>query len=183
MPAREVVIPGRHNLANVLAAMALAQVQGVKVEAMRAAVRGFKGLDHRSQVVAEKDGVQWINDSKGTNVGATVAALAGMTRPVVLIAGGDGKDADFAALKPVVAAHARAVVLIGRDAPQIEAALAGTVPVAHASDMTDAVRRARAVAQPGDAVLLSPACASFDMFKNYEHRGHVFAQAVLELLA
>jgi UDP-N-acetylmuramoylalanine--D-glutamate ligase len=180
---REVVIPGRHNLANVLAAMALAQAQGVSVEAMRAAVREFKGLDHRSQVVAEKDGVQWINDSKGTNVGATVAALAGMTRPVVLIAGGDGKGADFAALKPVVAEHARAVVLIGRDAPQIEAALAGAVRVVHASDMSDAVRRARAVAQPGDAVLLSPACASFDMFKNYEHRGHVFAQAVRELLA
>jgi UDP-N-acetylmuramoylalanine--D-glutamate ligase len=182
MPASEVAIPGRHNLANVLASMALAQAQGVSVEAMRCAVREFKGLDHRSQIVGEKDDIQWINDSKGTNVGATVAALAGMTRPVVLIAGGDGKGADFAALKPVVAAHARAVVLIGRDAPHIEAALAGVVPAVHARDMNDAVARSRAFAQPGDAVLLSPACASFDMFKNYEHRGQVFAQAVRELL-
>ncbi len=183
MPAREVAIPGRHNLANVLASMALAQTQGVSVEAMRAAVRAFKGLDHRSQIVGEKDDIQWINDSKGTNVGATVAALAGMTRPAVLIAGGDGKGADFTALKPVVAAHARAVVLIGRDAPQIEAALAGVVPAVYARDMRDAVARSRALAQPGDAVLLSPACASFDMFKNYEHRGQVFTQAVQELLA
>ncbi len=183
MPVREVAIPGRHNLANVLASMALAQAQGVSVEAMRAAVREFKGLDHRSQVVAEKDRVQWINDSKGTNVGATVAALAGMSRPVVLIAGGDGKGADFAALKPVVAAHARAVVLIGRDAPKIEDALAGVVPTVYARDMPEAVKQARALTQPGDAVLLSPACASFDMFKNYEHRGQVFAQAVRELLA
>ncbi len=183
VPAREVAIPGRHNLANVLASMALAQTQGVSVEAMRAAVRVFKGLDHRSQIVGEKDDIQWINDSKGTNVGATVAALAGMTRPAVLIAGGDGKGADFTALKPVVAAHARAVVLIGRDAPQIEAALAGVVPAVYARDMSDAVARSRALAQPGDAVLLSPACASFDMFKNYEHRGQVFTQAVQELLA
>lgn len=183
MPAREVAIPGRHNLANVLASMALAHAQGVGVEAMRTAVREFRGLDHRSQVVAEQDGVQWINDSKGTNIGATVAALAGMTRPVVLIAGGDGKGADFAALKAVVADHARAVVLIGRDAPKIEAALAGVVPVVYAGDMSEAVKQARELARPGDAVLLSPACASFDMFKNYEHRGQVFARAVRELLA
>lgn len=183
MPACEVALPGRHNLGNVLAAMALAHAQGVGVEAMRRAVREFKGLDHRSQIVGEKDDIQWINDSKGTNVGATVAALAGMTRPAVLIAGGDGKGADFSALRPVVAAHARAVVLIGRDAPQIEAALAGVVPVAYAKDMSDAVQRSRALAQPGDTVLLSPACASFDMFKNYEHRGQVFADAVRELLA
>lgn len=183
MPAREVVIPGRHNLANVLASMALAHAQGVSVEAMRRATREFKGLDHRSQIVGEKNDIQWINDSKGTNVGATVAALAGMTRPVVLIAGGDGKGADFSALRPVVAAHARAVVLIGRDAAQIETSLAGVVPVIHARDMADAVARSRALAQPGDAVLLSPACASLDMFRNFEHRGQVFAEAVRGLLA
>lgn len=183
LPAAEVPLAGRHNLANALAAMAMASVVGVSVEAQRDALRRFRGLPHRTQLLAERDGVQWINDSKGTNVGATVAALNGMTRPVVLIAGGDGKGQDFAALKPAVAAHARAVVLIGRDAARIESVLTGTVPITHAHDLRAAVRAARALAQTGDAVLLSPACASFDMFRNYEHRGQAFADAVHEVLA
>ena len=182
LPAREVPLPGRHNLANVLAALALTDALNVPRAAQVAAIREFRGLPHRTELVAERDGVRWINDSKGTNVGATVAALSGMTAPVVLIAGGDGKGADFSGLKSACARHARAVVLIGRDAPLIEAALAGAVPIARAGDMRDAVIKARALARPGDLVLLSPACASFDMFRNYEHRGDVFRAAVEEVL-
>jgi UDP-N-acetylmuramoylalanine--D-glutamate ligase len=131
--------------------------------------------------VLQHDGVTWINDSKGTNVGATAAALSGMTAPVILIAGGDGKGADFSSLRPAVAQRARAVVLIGRDAPRIESALAGAVPVHHARDMRAAVERAAELARPGDVVLLSPACASFDMFRNFEHRGEVFKTTVKEV--
>jgi UDP-N-acetylmuramoylalanine--D-glutamate ligase len=182
MKAAEVPLAGRHNLANVLAAMALAEAVGVMPEAACAAVRAFKGLKHRTELVAEQQGVRWYDDSKGTNVGATVAALNGMTSPVILIAGGDGKGQDFSDLKPACARHARAVVLIGRDAPQIEAALGQAVPLHHAQDMHDAVRVAKGLAQAGDVVLLSPACASFDMFRNYEHRAEVFRAAVRETL-
>ena len=181
--AADVPLPGRHNLANVLAALALTDALDVPRSAQLAAIRAFRGLPHRTELVGERDGIRWINDSKGTNVGATAAALNGMTAPVVLIAGGDGKGADFTGLKDVCAAHARAVVLIGRDAPGIEQALAGVVSTHYAADMKDAVRAARRFAQPGDIVLLSPACASFDMYKNYEHRGDVFRAAVQELLA
>jgi UDP-N-acetylmuramoylalanine--D-glutamate ligase len=133
-------------------------------------------------LVAEQDGVRWIDDSKGTNVGATVAALEGMTAKVVLIAGGEGKGQDFSPLRDPVKRHTRAVVLIGRDASQIETALAQAVPVLHARDMREAVQMARTAAQPGDAVLLSPACASFDMFRGYVHRGEVFRASVEEIL-
>jgi len=183
MAASEVPLAGRHNLANTLAAMALAEAAGVASEAACAAVREFKGLKHRTELVAERGGVRWYDDSKGTNVGATKAALKGMTSPVVLIAGGDGKGQDFSGLRPAVAEHARAVVLIGRDAPLIEAALGDAVALHRARDMHDAVRIARELAQPGDVVLLSPACASFDMFRNYEHRAEVFRAAVQEELA
>ena len=162
--------------------MALAEVVHVPLDAMKRAVARFHGLHHRTELVAEREGVRWINDSKGTNVGATVAALNGMDAPVILIAGGDGKGADFSELRAPVAQRARAVVLIGRDAAQIEKALAGVVPVVSAGDMPAAVRAAARLAQPGDVVLLSPACASFDMFRNYEHRGQVFRAAVEELL-
>ncbi|MHB1140717.1 MAG: UDP-N-acetylmuramoyl-L-alanine--D-glutamate ligase [Sulfuricaulis sp.] len=182
MKAAEVPLAGRHNLANVLAAMALAEAVGVTPDVACAAVRAFKGLKHRTELVAEQQGVRWYDDSKGTNVGATVAALNGMTSPVILIAGGDGKGQDFRDLKPACARHARAVVLIGRDAPQIEAALDKVVPVQHARDMHDAVRIAKGLARAGDVVLLSPACASFDMFRNYEHRAEVFRAAVRETL-
>lgn len=181
MPASDVPLPGRHNLMNVLAAMALAESVQVPLDAMKRAVSKFHGLHHRTELVAERDGVRWIDDSKGTNVGATVAALSGMDSPVILIAGGDGKGADFRELRAAVAKRARAVVLIGRDAALIEQALDGAVPVVHAADMRAAVRAAAHIAQPGDVVLLSPACASFDMFRNYEHRGQVFATAVKEI--
>lgn len=183
MPASTVPLPGRHNLVNVLAAMALAESVHVPLDAMKRAVSRFHGLRHRVEVVLERDGVRWIDDSKGTNVGATVAALNGMGAPVILIAGGDGKGADFSALRAPVASCARAVVLIGRDAALIEKALAGVVPVVKAADMQAAVREAARLAQIGDVVLLSPACASFDMFRNYEHRGQVFAQSVREAIA
>ena len=183
MPTRDVPLAGRHNLANVLAAMALAEAAGIAPEATCVAVRGFKGLKHRTELVAEHLGVRWYDDSKGTNVGATVAALNGMTAPVILIAGGDGKGQDFNELKIACRQHARAVVLIGRDAPQIEAALGGVMAVRRAKDMHDAVRIAHELAQTGDVVLLSPACASFDMFRNYEHRAEVFREAVREVVA
>ena len=182
MPASDVPVPGRHNLVNVLAAMALAEAMHVPLDAMQRAVAKFRGLHHRTELIAERDGVRWIDDSKGTNVGATAAALKGMGAPVILIAGGDGKGADFGALRAPVAEHARAVVLIGRDAALIEKALAGAVPVVHAQDMQAAVHAAARLARSGDVVLLSPACASFDMFRNYEHRGQVFAEAVKEML-
>lgn len=187
LPAREVAAKGRHNLANALAALAMGQALGLPDAPMCEALRRFAGLPHRTTLVARKGGVDWYDDSKGTNPGATVAALTGLVDPAgtaraVLIAGGDGKGADFAPLAPAVAGSARAVILIGRDAPKIEAVLAGRVAIRHAADMTEAVRLAYEAACPGDCVLLSPACASFDMFDNYEHRGRVFAAAVEALV-
>jgi UDP-N-acetylmuramoylalanine--D-glutamate ligase len=186
MPAALVQIAGRHNLANALAALALAEACELPLPACLEALRSFPGLEHRSRLVAERRGVRWYDDSKGTNPGATVAALDGLVPPgathrAVLIAGGDGKGADFAPLAPAAARAARAAVLIGRDAPAIAAVLDGLVPLVRASDMAEAVVRAAELALPGDCVLLSPACASFDMFDNYEHRGRVFAEAVLGL--
>lgn len=183
LPVSELRIPGRHNIANALAALALGAALDLPLAAMLITLRAFAGLPHRMQWVAARDGVIWYNDSKGTNVGATLAAVSGMPGQVVLIAGGDGKGADFTPLRAAVAQKARAVVLIGRDAPLIEAALANAAPILLARDMDEAVQRAAAVAQPGDAVLLSPACASFDMYDNYEHRGRIFTDAVLKALA
>lgn len=173
---------GLHNAANALAAHALGSAIGLPEAGMAEATRRFRGLPHRVQLVADTGGVRFYDDSKGTNVGATVAALEGFACPVVLIAGGDGKGQDFAPLEPAVRARARAVVLIGRDAPRIEAALAASgVPLHRAATMQEAAQAAFAAARPGDAVLLSPACASFDMFRNYGHRGEVFAQAARAL--
>ena len=185
--AADVAIPGSHNRANALAALAMGDALGLPLDAMREALRGFRGLPHRTQLVAEVGDVRYYDDSKGTNVGATAAALEGFAdgsaARTVLIAGGDGKGQDFTALGPLLARTARCVVLIGRDAPLIEAALDAATPRVRAGDMADAVRLAAANARPGDRVLLSPACASFDMFRNYEHRGEVFAEAVRRLPA
>ncbi len=177
-------LAGRHNAANALAALALCE-GGLDVEP-RGLINGllaFRGLPHRVERVAERaDGVRFYDDSKGTNVGATVAALAGMDCPVVLIAGGDGKGQDFSPLAAVFASKARAVVLIGRDARRIEQAVAGCgVVLEHAADLDAAVLRANALAHAGDAVLLSPACASLDMFRNYAHRAEVFTAAARRL--
>jgi len=182
MRTTDLPLAGLHNAANALAALALCSAIGLATAPLLAALREFKGLPHRVERVAEIAGVTFYDDSKGTNVGATVAALNGMREKVVLIAGGDGKGQDFGPLRPAVAAHARAVVLIGRDGPQIGATLEGCgVPLLSAKDMDEAVTLSRRAAQPGDAVLLSPACASFDMFRNYEHRAQVFVAAVQKM--
>jgi UDP-N-acetylmuramoylalanine--D-glutamate ligase len=179
MRTAELPVAGLHNAANALAALALCSAIGLATAPLLAALREFKGLPHRVERVAEIAGVTFYDDSKGTNVGATVAALNGMREKVVLIAGGDGKGQDFSPLHAAVADRARAVVLIGRDGPQIGAALANAgVPLLPAKDMDEAVALSLRAAQPGDAVLLSPACASFDMFRNYEHRAQVFVAAV-----
>ena len=179
LPLSELRLHGAHNTANALAACALARSLGASREALAEGLRTFRGLPHRLQLIAEHGGVAWYDDSKGTNVGATVAALRGLGRPALLIAGGDGKGQDFAPLAPVVAAHARHVLLIGRAAPLIAAALAGTgVPLEHCATLDEAVAGAARRARAGDAVLLSPACASFDMFRDYRDRGEKFARAV-----
>ena len=183
MPVTQLPIAGLHNAANALAAGALCHAVGVEHDAIVSALKAFKGLPHRVQNINKINNITFYDDSKGTNVGSTVAALNGMPEPVVLIAGGDGKGQDFSPLAPAVAAHARAVVLIGRDGPGIGKVLAGTrVPLIAASDMRDAVAKAYEAARAGDAVLLSPACASYDMFRSYVHRAEVFV-AEVRLLA
>lgn len=187
MPTRELRLVGTHHLANALAALALGDVYGLPLDAMREVVTTFSGLPHRCTLVAEAGGVRWIDDSKGTNPGATLAALEGVASAqgtderIVLIAGGEGKGADFAPLTPVLARTARAVVLIGRDAPLIQQVVPHSVPCLLAEDMTAAVARAAELARAGDAVLLSPACASFDMFADYRARGRAFAEAAKRL--
>ncbi|MDD5057990.1 MAG: UDP-N-acetylmuramoyl-L-alanine--D-glutamate ligase [Sideroxydans sp.] len=182
MRADELQVSGLHNVANALAALALCRAIDLPLAPLVAALRAFKGLPHRVEKVAEIAGITYYDDSKGTNVGATEAALNGLGKPAVVILGGEGKEQDFSPLKNAVAQHARAAVLIGRDAPLIEKALAGCgKPVLHARDMDEAVHIASGIAQPGDAVLMSPACASFDMYKNYLHRAEVFIAAVKKL--
>jgi UDP-N-acetylmuramoylalanine--D-glutamate ligase len=180
MPAEALRIEGAHNIANALAALALGDAVGVPLAPMLHALRDYRGEPHRMQTVAVIDAVRWIDDSKGTNVGATVAALAGMDAPVVLIAGGDGKGQDFSPLR-TQAARLRAAILIGRDAQAIADQLGDRVLVEQAPSLEQAVQRAAALAQAGDAVLLSPACASLDMFRHYAHRAEVFVQAVRAL--
>ena len=190
MPVTSLALRGRHNEANVLASLALAtallESRGTPVqdlEPLLDVLRRFEGLPHRCRRIAERRGVEYIDDSKGTNVGATVAALAGFSAPIVLIAGGRGKGADFAPLAGAARGKVRTAVLIGETAREIESVLADVCPVVHASDMRGAVRAAAAAARPGDIVLLSPACASQDMFRDYKHRGEAFAAAVEELPA
>lgn len=174
---------GKHNVANALAALALGEAASLPMADMLIALTRFSGLPHRTQLIAKKDNVEWINDSKGTNVGATIAAIKGLQveNKIILIAGGVAKDADFSELRKVVGARARTVVLIGEDAPKIEQAMQGIVPVFYAKDMQDAVSICADLAHPGDTVLLSPACASFDMYSGYEQRGDVFVGAVKAL--
>ena len=185
MPVSELPIAGLHNAANALAALALCTAIGIDPVSLLPALRSYKGLAHRVEKVTTLAGVTYYDDSKGTNVGATVAALEGLGGvgcKSVVILGGDGKGQDFSPLKAAIAAHARAVVLIGRDGPIIGAAIDGCkVPILNASNLDDAVRQSAAAAQTGDTVLLSPACASYDMFRNYGHRAEVFRAAVAAL--
>lgn len=179
MPVSQLKIAGLHNAANALAALALCSALHIDETVVLQALRDFTGLPHRVQWVADVDGISFYDDSKGTNVGATCAALNGLSNKVVLIAGGDGKGQDFSPLQAPVAQHARAVVLIGRDAGLIATALQETgVQLEPAASLESAVVQAFKLAEPGDAVLLSPACASLDMFRNYVHRAEVFVQAV-----
>ena len=188
MPAEALPVRGTHNALNALAALALYRAVGGPLAAALRALSEFHPEPHRTQTVAQIDGVEYIDDSKGTNVGATIAALRGLADPaggarrIVVILGGDGKGQAFEPLAEVVRAHARAVVLIGKDAARIAQALEGIdVPKTFAADLPAAVRAAADRAQPGDIVLLSPACASFDAFRNYAHRAEVFVGAVREL--
>ena len=176
-------IKGLHNAANALAALTLGEALALPLPAMLAELSAFTGLPHRSQWVAQVKGVTYIDDSKGTNVGATLAAVAGMPGPLVLIAGGEGKNQDFTPLAAALRGKARHCVLIGRDAPLLARALTGVCPLETCSTLPQAVEAAARAAQPGDTVLLSPACASLDMFRDYAHRGAVFTAAVQELAA
>ncbi|GAA5317775.1 MAG: UDP-N-acetylmuramoyl-L-alanine--D-glutamate ligase [Candidatus Pelagadaptatus aseana] len=185
MPASEVRMPGRHSLDNALAALALGHAAGLEMQPMLDTLKAFKGLPHRCEWVAEANGINYYNDSKGTNVGATLAALNGLAKAsgkIVLIAGGVGKGADFSGLRGPLQ-QCRGLVLIGEDAGLIEAAVSGAVPIVHGVDMADAVVKAQAMAQVDDDILLSPACASFDMFSGFEARGEAFVAAVREAIS
>jgi UDP-N-acetylmuramoylalanine--D-glutamate ligase len=183
LPLAALRIPGKHNAANALATLALGDALRLPMQPMLDELREFTGLPHRSQWVADLNGVRYVNDSKGTNVGATLAAVGGLTGPLVVIAGGDGKGQDFTPLAGAFRGKVRAAVLLGRDAGVIETALAGVCHTARVDSMAEAVRAAARLAQAGDTVLLSPACSSLDMFRDYAHRGGEFAAAVQELTA
>ena len=177
-PHASLKIQGLHNAANALAALALADAAGIAREHSLAALTAFAGLPHRCAFVAETNGVVWLDDSKGTNVGATLAALQGLQGPIVWLGGGQGKGQDFSPLAEPLAQKGRAAVLFGQDAQAIEDAIFGALPVYREADLQASVLRAQSLAQAGDRVLLSPACASLDQFKNYVERGQRFAQAV-----
>jgi UDP-N-acetylmuramoylalanine--D-glutamate ligase len=178
LPLAEIAMPGRHNAANALAALALASTCTDRLEPMRAELQRFEGLPHRCELVTTIDGVQYINDSKATNTGATAAALAGLSGPIVLIAGGVAKGADFAELREFVRGKVRAAVLLGEAAAEMAAAIEDLCVVTHANNMREGVMLAREQSRTGDTVLLSPACASLDMFADYTERGRVFKDAV-----
>ncbi len=181
LDAARMKITGLHNAANALAALALGDAVGLPMAAMLDALLSFPGLSHRSEWIADVAGVRYIDDSKGTNVGATLAAVAGMPGPLVMIAGGEGKGQDFTPLAAAFRGKVRHAVLIGKDAPAVAAVLTGVCSTETAASMPEAVAAAARSAQAGDSVLLSPACASFDMFRDYGHRGDVFAAAVRDL--
>ena len=184
LSARDLKISGKHNIDNALAALALGDAAGIPINAMVNTLKEFRGLHHRCEFVANKSGVDFYNDSKGTNIGATVAAINGLARAptkLIVIAGGEGKGQDFTELKPVLEKNNCHLILIGRDAPVIAEAVSGSVRAEFANSLQLAIDAAYAQAAVGDAVLLSPACASFDMFKNYEDRGQQFCAAVFAL--
>ncbi len=185
LPASKLKISGLHNLANALAALALGESIALPMASMLSVLQSFTGLPHRAEWVADYLGVPWINDSKGTNVGATLATLQGLADTItgkwVLIAGGVGKNADFSPLVSVIQKHCKAVILIGEATETLYSLLHGVVNCVRASDMADAVHFAANCVKPGDGVLLSPVCASYDMFKNFEDRGNVFKAVVKKL--
>jgi len=176
-------LPGEHNASNALAVLALLEPLRLPEDKMLAALLEYRGLPHRTEFIGERDGVRWYNDSKGTNVDACAKAIRAMPGPVILIAGGIGKGADFSPLRSHVEACVHTVVLIGVDAPQIAAALGESARVIRVDSLDKAVSTAHELASAGDVVLLSPACSSFDMFNDFEHRGDCFKSAVREVLA
>jgi len=178
MPVAEIKLPGRHNIANALAAMAIGDAIGLELQAMLDTLRAFSGLPHRTELVASFAGIDWINDSKGTNVGATVAAVSGMDGPLVLILGGDAKMQDFKPLLRAMRHKVRCIILMGKDARSIANDLQGSPPQVMVPDMAEAVLEARRMARRGDTVLLSPACSSLDKYRNFEQRGEDFAERV-----
>lgn len=182
LPVDEISMKGRHNWMNALATCALAEMLKIPMDVCVSVLKRFSGLPHRCQKIRVLDDVMWINDSKGTNVGATESAIAGLgpstQGKLVLIAGGQGKGGDFQALRESISRHVRVLILIGEDAKLLDEALCDVVHVHHASSLDDAVKHAKLCAEPGDAVLLSPACASFDMFNSFNHRGEVFTTLV-----
>jgi len=175
--------PGDHNVANALAVLALLQPIKLDLNQVLVALVEFNGLEHRTEFVLERNGVRWYNDSKGTNIDACKKAVSAMSGPVVLIAGGLGKGANFEALRDVVAKHVKTLLLLGEDAPLIRDALTGVTPIFMASSLEACVQRAEELTESGDVVLLSPACASFDMFESFEQRGRLFKQAVEAMAA
>ncbi|MCK4710449.1 MAG: UDP-N-acetylmuramoyl-L-alanine--D-glutamate ligase, partial [Gammaproteobacteria bacterium] len=179
----ELFLGGLHNVANIMAALALCDEFNLPEDKVFSAIKEFSGLPHRMQCVATANGVKWFNDSKATNVGAAEAAINGLTGGVILIAGGESKEADLKPLRNPVADKVKAMILLGRDAALLEEVCQGVTEIIHASCMYDAVVKANELAESGDNVLLSPACASFDMFKNYAHRGDVFTDAVKAVLS
>jgi UDP-N-acetylmuramoylalanine--D-glutamate ligase len=181
IPRSALQLAGRHNVQNALAALLGARLFGVGAAVCERALRAFRGLPHRMELVAEARGVRFYNDSKATNVGSVVGSLSGFELPVILIAGGKDKGGDYAPLVPLIRQVARHVVLIGAAADKMERALAGTAPLHRAPDLPAAVALAASLAHPGEAVVLSPACSSYDMFRNYEERGRVFAAAARQL--
>jgi UDP-N-acetylmuramoylalanine--D-glutamate ligase len=182
LPLKNVPLRGQHQIANVLAALALGTVIGLPMEAMLQAVQTFQGLPHRCQWVANIDEVDWYNDSKATNVGATLAAILGLgveiKGKIVLLAGGQGKNADFKELYSPIKKYGRTVIIYGQDRNLLNKDLQGAAPIVNVNNFEEAILQAKQHAQPGDVVLLAPACASFDMFRNYEHRGEVFMEIV-----
>ncbi len=186
MPLSALPLEGKHNAANALAALALGTAVGLDTALCVKALQHFKALNHRMQKVSTKNGMNWVNDSKATNIGATIAALEGYDEKVILVAGGEGKGQDMNELAPVIQAKAKTVILIGKDAPLIEAVLeklSEIIPTYHAKDMQEVVAIAAHIGKAGDTVLLSPACASLDQYKNYQDRGNQFAAAIEALPA
>ena len=180
IPISEIQVIGEHNIANALAALALGYVMQLPMKAMLEALKEYRGLPHRCQLVAEENGVQWVNDSKATNVGASIAAIKGLSygRDIVLIAGGVAKEQEFTDLTPVFESHLKSLLLLGQDAKKISEVTPKNIPQQTVRNMSDAVNKAKIIAKKGDIVLLSPACASIDMYDNYERRGDAFTNAV-----
>ncbi len=178
MDAGDIPLPGRHNIENVLAAIAATLPLKVSAKRCAQAVASFPGVEHRLERVREINGVLFVNDSKATNIGALEKSLESFDRPIILIAGGRGKKSDYRVLRPLIGKRVREMVVIGEDAPLLEDAFGDIVPTRRAETLPEAVRQAASLARSGDCVLLAPACASFDMFLNYEHRGRVFKEAV-----